>query len=144
MAEKRNADNKTVNTINKQNYPTVSVKINRMIEKENTKLKAVASVFIDRVFAVHEIKVMDSQKGLFVQMPQNSYQKDGKMVYEDIFHPLTADSRKELCDAVLQAYEQQLDMSDAESYGRREQDENAAEKTEKTEIATDGDFTLSM
>ena len=55
------------------------------------------------------------QKGLCVQMPQNSFQKDGKTEYSDIFHPITADARAELNGKVLEAYEQKLDEVESES-----------------------------
>lgn len=55
------------------------------------------------------MKVVDGQKGLFVKMPQNSYQKrDGTMGYQDVFHPTTADARAELNARVLEAYQQKL------------------------------------
>ncbi|GEM_PF-468434 len=66
-------------------------------------------------FAIHGLRVIDSQKGLFVQMPQNSFQKDGKTEYSDIFHPIAADARTELNSKVLEAYEQKLDEVESEN-----------------------------
>lgn len=98
-----------------QEHPLLSVRIDRMVDYENTKVKAIASANIAGAYAVHGIRVIDSQKGLFVQMPQNSYEKDGSRKYSDIFHPITTESRTELQNAVLAAYEQQL--QEAETQG---------------------------
>ena len=56
--------------------------------------------------------IYHSQKGLFVQMPQSSYEKGGQKHYTDQFHPITANAREELNAAVLDAYEQKLEQSD--------------------------------
>ena len=56
----------------------ISARIDRMVDSANSKVKAVASVTISGAFAVHGIKVINSQKGLFVQMPQSSYEKGGQ------------------------------------------------------------------
>lgn len=90
----------------------ISARIDRMVDSANSKVKAVASVTIGGAFAVHGIKVIDSQKGLFVQMPQFSYEKGGQKHYTDQFHPITANAREELNAAVLDAYEQKLEQSD--------------------------------
>ncbi len=62
---------------------------------------AFASVTIDDMFAVNNIRVVNSEKGLFVAMPQV---KDSKGEYRDICFPVTAEMRKLLNDAVLGAY----------------------------------------
>ena len=80
----------------KRSTPNISARIDRLVDYENSKVKAIASVNIGGAFAIHGLRVIDSQKGLFVQMPQNSFQKDGKSEYSDIFHPITADARTEL------------------------------------------------
>ena len=90
----------------------ISARIDRMVDSASSKVKAIASATIGGTFAVHGIKVIDSQKGLFVQMPQSSYEKDGQKYYMDQFHPITANAREELNAAVLDAYEQKLEQSD--------------------------------
>jgi stage V sporulation protein G len=87
--------------------PKLSVKIQKLFD-ENSKVKAIASVNIDGAFAVHGIKVIDTEKGLFVSMPSSSYQKGGETKYQDVFHPITAEARQQLIDAVTKAYEQAL------------------------------------
>ena len=95
------------------------------MDYDNSKLKAIASVNIGGAFAIHGLRVIDSQKGLFVQMPQNSFQRDGKTEYSDIFHPITAEARSELNSKVLEAYEQEFTEAESESEDSDEQDEEA-------------------
>ena len=80
----------------------VKVRIDRIVDYDNSRVKAIASANIGP-FAVHGMRVIEGQKGLFVQMPQNSYLKDGKQQYSDIFHPVTADARTDLYSKVLDA-----------------------------------------
>lgn len=88
--------------------PPIRVKIQRLFDNESSRLRAVASVSIGGAFAAHGIRVMDSEKGLFVSMPSNSYQSRGETKYEDIFHPITAQARQQLNQSVLTAYDQAL------------------------------------
>lgn len=92
----------------KQGTPEITVRIDRMVDYEGSKVKAIASANIGGAFAIHGIRVVDSQKGPFVSMPQSSYEKDGQKRYSDLFHPITAEAREELNEAVLDAYEQKL------------------------------------
>ena len=87
--------------------PTIRAKIDRLADFEGSKVKAFASANIGP-FAVHGLRVVDGEKGLFVAMPSTSYQKDGKTEYQETFHPVSGDARKALNDAVLEAYEQKL------------------------------------
>ncbi len=74
----------------------------RLIQKEDSKLKAVASITIDECFVVHDIKVLDGDKGLFVSMPSRKT-PDGQ--YKDVAHPLNTETREELSKTVLAEYE---------------------------------------
>lgn len=87
--------------------PTIRARIDRLADFENSKVKAFASANIGP-FAVHGLRVVDGEKGMFVAMPSTSYQKDGKTEYQETFHPVSGEARKALNDAVLQAYEQKL------------------------------------
>lgn len=113
MANKKTSD-RVSEKEQKQSNLTVSAHIDRLVDYENSKVKAIASVNIGGAFAVHGLKVIDSQKGLFVQMPQNSFQKNGKMEYMDVFHPVTSDARGELNDKVLEAYDRKLAENESE------------------------------
>ena len=106
---------------------SMDVKINRIFNDQKSNLKALASVNIDNKFAVHGIRIVDSSKGLFISMPSTSYtDRNGQTQYSDIFHPITAQAREELIQAVQSAYEQALEEGQQE-----EQEENPFEETEE-------------
>ncbi len=73
----------------------------RMGEKEG-KLKAIASITIDGEFVVHDIKIIDGEKGLFIAMPSR---KTAEGEYRDIAHPINSETRAALRTLVLNAYE---------------------------------------
>ena len=56
----------------------------RQVAKEG-KMKAVVSITLDNEFVVHDIKVIDGDKGLFIAMPSR---KTGEGEYRDIAHPI--------------------------------------------------------
>ena len=74
----------------------------RVVQKEDSKLKAVASITFDDCFVVHDIKVIEGQEGNFIAMPSRKG-ADGK--YNDIVHPINTETRQTIIDAVLSAYE---------------------------------------
>ena len=88
--------------------PVISVKIDRIINNYDTHVKAIASVTLGGNFVVHGVKVVESAKGLFVSMPQTSFTKGENVVYEEVFHPVTAAARTELINKVMEAYKQRL------------------------------------
>lgn len=92
----------------KHSVPNITARIDRLVDQEDSSVKAYASVNIGGAFAIHGIKVIDSANGTFISMPSNSYQKNGKTQYSDICHPITADARNELIDKVIEAYESKL------------------------------------
>ena len=69
------------------------------------KMKAVVSVTFDGAFVIHDIKVIEGQDRLFIAMPSRKM-ADG--TFKDIAHPIKAEVREELQDAVLQKYEESL------------------------------------
>lgn len=71
------------------------------IAEPKSSVVAFASATIDDMFAVNNIRVVNSEKGLFVAMPQV---KDAKGEYRDICFPVTAELRKQLNEAILGAY----------------------------------------
>ena len=72
-------------------------------------VKAIASVSLDGMFVVKNLKVMDGKKGLFVSMPQESYPgKDGQKKYSNTFFALTNSAKMELQKVVLDTYQQAL------------------------------------
>ena len=85
----------------------IKAKIDRMVNVGN--VKAIASVSLDGMFVVKNLKVMDGKKGLFVSMPQETYSgKDGQKKYSNTFFALTNSAKLELQESVLQAYQQQI------------------------------------
>lgn len=69
------------------------------------KMKAIVSVTLDDEFVVHDIKIIDGQNGLFVAMPSRKM-ADGE--FRDIAHPINAETRKKIQDAIFQEYEKAL------------------------------------
>ena len=76
----------------------------RKVLKEG-KLKAVASITIDEVFVVHDIKIIEGEKGLFIAMPSKKT-TDGD--YRDIAHPINSETRNLLQNMILESYENML------------------------------------
>lgn len=73
----------------------------RKVLKEG-KLKAVASITIDNEFVVHDIKIIDGEKGLFIAMPSRKT-SDGE--YHDIAHPINSGTRESLQKSIITEYE---------------------------------------
>lgn len=81
-----------------------NVKI-RHIFDPSQKMKAIASIVIDDVFAVHDLKIVEGVERLFVAMP-NRRSEDGRS--QDIAHPITTEAREMIEKAVLEKYQEQL------------------------------------
>ncbi|MBR2384209.1 MAG: septation regulator SpoVG [Clostridia bacterium] len=77
----------------------------RIVQKEDIKLKAVASITIDDCFVIHDIKVIDGNEGYFVAMPSRKT-NDGE--YKDIAHPINTETRQAVIDAVINAFKDEL------------------------------------
>ena len=73
----------------------------RKVAKEG-KMKAVVSITIDNEFVVHDIKVIEGEKGLFIAMPSRTA-ADGE--YRDIAHPINSDTRNMIQTLILEQYE---------------------------------------
>lgn len=94
----------------------IKVRINKLFDDPDKKLKAIAGANIGGGFAVHGLKVYEGDKGLFVAMPQSSYKSaDGTTKYEDIFHPVTAEARTALNGAVIDAYNDAIGQAQDET-----------------------------
>lgn len=76
----------------------------RKVAKEG-KLKAVVSVTMDGEFVVHDIKVIEGEKGLFIAMPSKKA-ADGE--YRDIAHPINSSTRERIQNIILEEYEKTL------------------------------------
>jgi stage V sporulation protein G len=76
----------------------------RIVKKDDSKLKAVASVTFDDCFVVHDIKVIEGNEGFFIAMPSRKT-ADGE--YKDIAHPIKTETREQLITAILAAFEEE-------------------------------------
>lgn len=76
----------------------------RKIEKEG-KMKAVVSITIDEEFVVHDIKVIEGEKGLFIAMPSRKA-TDGE--YKDIAHPIKSSTRESIQNMILDKYQKEV------------------------------------
>ena len=74
----------------------------RMVKKDDSKLKAVASVTFDDCFVVHDIKVIEGTEGFFIAMPSR---KTGEGDYKDIAHPIKTETREDLIKVILAEFE---------------------------------------
>ena len=72
----------------------------RCIDKEG-KMKAVVSVTIDNEFVIHDIKVIEGDKGLFIAMPSRMA-SDGE--YRDIAHPINSQTRDIMQRTIIEKY----------------------------------------
>ena len=92
----------------------ISASINKMVDNPDSATKAFASVTLDGMFAVHGLRVMEGEKGRFVNMPSTSYKdRDGNTQYNDTFHAITKSARESINQAVLNAYEFKLQQTQA-------------------------------
>lgn len=75
------------------------------------RLRAVVSITVDDMLAVHDIKVVQGDERLFVAMPSR---KDENGIFRDIVHPISPDARKDIETVILEAYERQAALAAAE------------------------------
>ena len=83
----------------------------RKVTKEG-KLKAVVSITIDNEFVVHDIKVIEGEKGLFIAMPSKKA-LDGE--YRGIAHPINSGTREKIQNTILDRYQESLEADTEES-----------------------------
>ena len=81
----------------------------RKVAKDG-KMKAVVSITLDDEFVIHDIKVIEGEKGLFIAIPSRTA-SDGE--YRDIAHPINSETRSMIQQIVLQRYEEALANDDA-------------------------------
>ena len=101
-----------------QSKPKLSVtaKVDRMVDREDAKVKAYASINIGGEFIIRDIAVVEGQKGIFAKMPFRSYKSsDGETKYSDIAFAITDSARHSIEDAVIGAYREALGESEDES-----------------------------
>ena len=83
----------------------------KKVAKEG-KMKAVVSITIDDEFVVHDIKVIEGEKGLFIAMPSRKA-TDGE--YRDIAHPINSGTRDRIQTIILEKYQEVMDAEPEEA-----------------------------
>ena len=88
----------------------------RKVAKEG-KMKAVVSITIDDEFVVHDIKVIEGEKGLFIAMPSRKA-ADGE--YRDIAHPINSTTRDRIQTLIHDKYHEDMNETDAQEEAAEE------------------------
>ncbi len=73
----------------------------RRVDKEDSRMKGIASVLLDDCFAVHDIRIIEGDNGLFIAMPSRKTATGG---YRDIAHPINPEVRAMFQDKIIEAY----------------------------------------
>ena len=84
----------------------------RKVQKEGSRMRGIASILIDDSFAVHDIRIIEGEKGLFIAMPSK---KTPTGEYRDIAHPINPEVRSMFEDAILKAYEEAPEVNETVS-----------------------------
>ncbi len=86
------------------------IKIRRIVTEG--RLRAVVSITIDNMLAVHDIKIVQGDERLFVAMPSR---KDENGIFRDIVHPISVSSRNAIESEILDAYNRHIALMETES-----------------------------
>ena len=73
----------------------------KKIEKENSRMKGIASILLDDMIAIHDIRIISGDNGLFVAMPSR---KTPTGDYRDIVHPISQEARDIIEKAIVEEY----------------------------------------
>lgn len=73
----------------------------RKFERDGNRMKGIATVVIDDAFAIHDIRIIEGDNGLFIAMPSR---KTATGEYKDIAHPINTDVRTMFQEAILEEY----------------------------------------
>lgn len=73
----------------------------RKVNKEG-RMRAVVSITLDQVFVVHDIKVIEGERGLFIAMPSR---KNSEGEHIDVAHPITQEAREYIQEEILKVYQ---------------------------------------
>lgn len=79
-----------------------SVNVKRFDNREDSVVKGIASVLIDDILAIHDIRIIEGEKGLFVAMPSR---KTPSGEYKDVVHPISQEGREMIQTAIFEEYE---------------------------------------
>ena len=88
--------------IEKEDFAMKITSVNvRKVEKEGSRMKGIASVLLGDCFAVHDIRIIEGDNGLFIAMPSRKTAAGG---YRDIAHPINPETRTLFEEAVLEEF----------------------------------------
>lgn len=73
----------------------------RKVEKEDSRMRGIASILLDDCFAIHDIRIIEGDNGLFIAMPNRKTATGG---YRDIAHPINQETREEFEKTIIDAY----------------------------------------
>ncbi len=104
----------------------------RRIETEG-KLRAYVSITFDDSFVVHDLRVIDGTKGMFVAMPSKRLPNGD---HKDIAHPINTEIREKIQNAVLEVYQKEVE----EAPQKKETETEVEEKVEDTENKEEDQF----
>lgn len=79
----------------------------RKVEKEDSRMKGIATIVLDDQFAVHDIRIIEGDNGLFTAMPSRKTATGG---YRDVAHPINPEARDMIEKAILDAYNKEGDQ----------------------------------
>ena len=79
----------------------------RKIEKEGSRMKGIASILLDDSFAVHDIRIIEGDNGLFIAMPSRKTSTGG---YRDIAHPINPEVRTMFEESIIEAFNNTTDI----------------------------------
>lgn len=83
----------------------VRVRMSNRSEDSKSKIVGTASITIEDAFVIHDIKIIDGEKGLFIAMPSRKITaQDGTEKWVDTAHPINAEVREQVTNTVLSAY----------------------------------------
>lgn len=78
----------------------------RIIENSDSKLKAIASIVIEGCFAIHDIKIIEGNEGVFIAMPSR---KTAEGTFKDIAHPINSETREMVKTIIINAYKKAVE-----------------------------------
>ena len=74
----------------------------KKFDKEDSKMKGIASVILDDCFVIRDIRIIEKEEGLFIAMPSR---RKGDGEYHDVAHPINQETRQMFEETILKAYE---------------------------------------
>ena len=81
----------------------ITAKVKRF-DNESSKMRGIASVIIDECFAVHDIRILEGDNGLFIAMPSR-LASNGR--FKDIAHPINSETRQIFEKVIFEEYEKE-------------------------------------